>query len=48
MYSLRAFIEEQGTRPLEVHPGKTPWYYSRLGIRPLAKPLTQKRAKPAS
>jgi hypothetical protein len=40
MYSLRALIEEQGKRPLEVKAGKTPWYYSRLGVRPLAKPLS--------
>ncbi len=41
MYSLRALIDEQGRRPLEVAPGKTPWYYSRLGVRPLARPLTE-------
>ncbi len=41
MYSLRALIEEQGKRPLEVHEGKTPWFYERMGVRPLAKPLTE-------
>lgn len=40
MYPLRAFIEEVGRRPLEVKPGTTPWYYSRMGIRRLAVPLT--------
>ena len=40
MYPLKEFIEEMAKRPLEVKPGKPSWYYSRIGIRPLAKPLS--------
>jgi hypothetical protein len=39
MYELAAFIEAQGKAPLEVHPGKQPWFYERIGIRRLPSPL---------
>ena len=39
MYPLATFIEEHGRKPLHVMPGKTPWYYDTIGIRPLATAL---------
>ena len=39
MMSLRGFIDEQATRPIETSGGTAPWWCSRLGVRPLATPL---------
>jgi len=45
MYPLLEFLEEQGKHPLNVKQGdqgdNQPWYYERLGIRRLRKPLTE-------
>ena len=40
MYPLRKFIEKMNQTPLCVKPGKTPWYYNRMAIRKLQKPLS--------
>lgn len=41
MYPLAEFLEEQRKAPLQVPEGKRPWFYDRIGIRPLTRQLSE-------
>jgi hypothetical protein len=43
MYPLEDFIEAQGKSPLCTRNRHIPWYYERIGIRRLRKPLTEEQ-----
>ena len=40
--------QAQGKAPLQVKEGSKPWYYERLGFRPLTRPLTEEQLAAAT